>query len=256
MIQFSAMISPMRWLPAAIGLLACGCSPRFSPTAPTAPLTHGLPAHIELAATPGVGPSGGTATLTARVQDAYAALLPDQPVTFATSVGTLSRTTVATNEDGIASTGLTAPDGEVLVTARVGAIGALPVSVAMQPVLAPPPATPNPPPLQPPALVVIYVSVWTLHDGPFCTSTLPICFGMPLSDPVRARTTSLPANVPVRSLRWTFGDGSPAVFTTAVGQTVDHRYQAPGYMAIRVEATLGDGRIVSNGVYAQISVWP
>jgi hypothetical protein len=52
---------------------------------------HGTPAKIELSATSGVGEHGGTATVTARVLDAYSLLLPDVSVTFSADTGHVRR---------------------------------------------------------------------------------------------------------------------------------------------------------------------
>src|SRR3954470_21762395 len=102
----------MRFLTAvSLALLAVGCGV----DAPTAPVTvlpkAGEPATIELSANPGVGPNGGTASITARVLDGLFATLPNQTVTFTATAGTLASQAVQTDDKGIATTTLTATPG-------------------------------------------------------------------------------------------------------------------------------------------------
>jgi PKD repeat protein len=135
-----------------IALLAAGCASDAPTTSPTALPAHGTPSKIELSAMPGTGEHGGTATVTARVLDAYALLLPDVDVTFSADAGTLEAASVTTNANGVATTALTAAPGTVKVHATAGAVQAPEAVVAIQPVnvfvpppVVPPPVVPSPP---------------------------------------------------------------------------------------------------------------
>jgi hypothetical protein len=128
-------------------LVAVGCGVDPPATSPTPLPAHGTPAKIELSATSGVGEHGGTATVTARVLDAYSLLLPDVSVAFSANTGTFSAATVATNSSGTATTTLTADPGTVKVTAAAGSASASELPVSIQPVniFVPPPPGPVPP---------------------------------------------------------------------------------------------------------------
>lgn len=133
----------------ALALLAVTACGYHSPTAPTPPALPqpGVPARLELGFTAGVGIDGGTATITAKVIDAFAAVLPHQTVTFVTSAGTLTPDAAETNEKGIATTAITASD-IVTVTATVAGLTAKTL-VAIQPIILPPVIPPPPPPPAP-----------------------------------------------------------------------------------------------------------
>ena len=82
-----------------VALVAGGCGVDAPSTSPSAPPTPGAPARIELSATSGTGATGGSATITARVQDAYSATVPGVMVTFSSIGGTLSATSVTDGRD-------------------------------------------------------------------------------------------------------------------------------------------------------------
>jgi len=76
---------------------------------------------ITLSATPqNLGASGGITQVSARVEDASGSGLAGIPVTFRTSTGTLSPSTVVTNSEGVATTTLTT-NAAAAVTATAGA---------------------------------------------------------------------------------------------------------------------------------------
>src|SRR5438094_4278413 len=100
-------------------LLTASCA-KDLPTAPTTPdPQHGAPTKIDLTFTDGFGEHAGTATLIAHVIDAFAAAVPDVPVTFDAETGTLADSLVKTDDKGNATTTLTADPGSVRVHARV-----------------------------------------------------------------------------------------------------------------------------------------
>ena len=80
------------------------------------------PATVALSANPStVPPSGGTVTLTAVVLDASGNRLPNVPVSFSTTAGTLSATQATTNANGEATVELVT-NGATTVTARAGTV--------------------------------------------------------------------------------------------------------------------------------------
>jgi hypothetical protein len=133
-------------------LVAVGCGVDPPTAAPTNLPAHGAPSTLELSASSGTGANGGHATVTARVLDAYALVLPDVSVTFGATAGTLSEATVATNGNGVATTTLTADPGTVKITAVAGGVSAPETQITIQPlnVFVPPPPGPPPPPEPPP----------------------------------------------------------------------------------------------------------
>src|SRR4051794_4586380 len=94
-----------------IAVLTAACAGN-APTAASTPVpVRGTPAKIEISATPGLGANGGSATITARVLDAYAATLPEIDVTFAADAGTFAQSPARTDDHGIATTSLSAAPG-------------------------------------------------------------------------------------------------------------------------------------------------
>jgi len=135
-----------------VALVAGGCGFDAPSTSPSAPPTPGAPARIELSATSGTGATGGSATITARVQDAYSATVPGVMVTFSSIGGTLSATSVQTDETGVARSTLTADPGTVKVRAAAGSVTSPETSVTVQPhtePFVPPPGSPPPLPFDP-----------------------------------------------------------------------------------------------------------
>ena len=222
----------MRYGIFCVALLAFGCAPSVQPVTPTSQAAHGAPARVELSSSPGTGIAGGTATISARVLDAYATVLAGQAVTFTTSVGTLAQTSVITNDQGLARTILTAPAGNAQVTARAGSIETTPLVVAVQPLVTPPTPEPNPPspnpnpnPAPPPTGPLTVTLLYT--PGPAGT---PTTFALALAGGLS-------------SAQWTFGDGTTV--TTNLPSTA-HVYTAPGTYVASVTVRDQAGRTAND----------
>lgn len=142
------MASPYLRIAPLLAVLAIGCGVDLPNTPTTVLPKSGEPATIELSANPGVGPNGGTATITARVLDGVFALVPNTTVTFTATAGTLASQAVQTDDKGIATTTLTATPGTVKVSATAGSVHSTETAVSIQPVnvFVPPPPGPVPPP--------------------------------------------------------------------------------------------------------------
>ena len=104
----------------ACAVLAYGCAPE-TPIYPTPPSPQpGRPAVLELSASPMVGFNTGRATIATRVLDAYANPVKDTAVTLETTSGSISPSTIVSDESGRGTAILTAARGTVKVTASVG----------------------------------------------------------------------------------------------------------------------------------------
>jgi hypothetical protein len=81
--------------------------------------------HLSVTASPQTLPgTGGASTITARVEDAEGNGLPGVPVSFSTTKGTLSATSVLSNDQGTASTVLTTTQDATVTATTGGATGA------------------------------------------------------------------------------------------------------------------------------------
>jgi hypothetical protein len=123
----------MRYAIVVVALLAAACSPDIPPAIPTPQPPRGVPSRLELTGVPGIGQTGGTAAISARVQDAYGATLPGVAVAFSSTAGTFTATPVQTGSDGVARTTLVAIAGVVQVSAQAGTVTSTPLTVAIQP---------------------------------------------------------------------------------------------------------------------------
>src|SRR5580765_6738881 len=104
-----------------------------NPVAPGPPLVDpSVPAQVTLGASPGSGTAGGTATVTARVQNANGVALSNVMVAFTTTRGTVSPAQVATSSSGAATATLTASD-TADVTAAAGTVSAHTLVIATPP---------------------------------------------------------------------------------------------------------------------------
>ena len=101
-----------------LAVLASACS-EYTTTRPDAvPVFQAsAPTVLSLSATAGTGPAGGTALITARVQNGHGANLAGVRVTFTTDVGTLSTRAAETDADGTASLTLTAATTATVIAA-------------------------------------------------------------------------------------------------------------------------------------------
>jgi PKD repeat protein len=207
---------------------------------PSAPATtvpkHGVLAKLELSALPGIGVNGGTATITARALDAFAAAVPDVVVTFGADAGTLSVSSATTDGNGTVATRLTAAPGGVKVTASAGAVSAPEVVVAVQPRTSPQDPPPTPPAPDPTAPGGLSISVTSTGGTP----TSPVQF-----------TASVRNGLAPLRFTWAFGDG---VTQSNGSQITVHQYGAVGAYPYSVSVTDGSGR--SSSVSGTATVTP
>jgi PKD repeat protein len=222
-----------------IAILTAACAD--APTTASTPMpARGTPAKIEISATPGTGANGGTATVTARVLDAYAAVVADVDVAFAADAGTFAAATVKTDQSGLAIAALTASPGLVKVTASAGSLRATEVPVEIQPQTStstpppsvPPPGTPGPADI--PLTATLFVT--------------PGAAGSPTSFSV--------ATGPITSAVWTFGDGASTTTTitpTSGPGTTTHNYAVGSYIA-SVTVTDARGRQASDSKPVTITI--
>src|SRR5436190_24391491 len=104
-------------------LCSAGCAYE-NPVEPGGPrVDPSAPSQVTLGVSPGTGTAGGTAIVTARVQNANGAALSNVLVTFTTTRGTVSPAQVVTSSSGAATATLTASD-TADVTAVAGAVSA------------------------------------------------------------------------------------------------------------------------------------
>jgi PKD repeat protein len=198
----------MKWLRLA-GLIALlgsvGCA-YDNPTQPgVRPADPSVPSQVTLGASPGTGTSGGTAIVTARVQNANGAALANVMVTFTTTRGSVSPVQVATSSSGAATATLTASD-TADVTAIAGAVSAHTLVIAIPP------------------------------SGPTPTPTLPLAF-LNVSG---SATVGVPVTFAVSSSAvgatwiWSFGDGASDQSTAF---TITHIYNHAGIYTASVSST-------------------
>jgi PKD repeat protein len=227
------MFVPTRVRLAAVVLIAlvCGGCAASTPTSPSAAISvakAGVPASLEFTAGPGVGVTGGTATLTATVTDGLFAPVADVSVTFTAASGTLDNAIVATNARGVAVARLTAPAGAIKVTATT--IGLVPRSTVVS--VQPAPDTTGPPPSVPPP---------TTNPAPPTTAPLAVTINAANGLVGDTITIGLSTTALARA-DWTFGDGATATTTTGV---TTHVYTAAAVYPIAVTVTDTLGRTAS-----------
>jgi hypothetical protein len=182
-------------------------------------------ARVLVTATPQSLPAtGGTATITARVEDQQGNGLLGVPVSFSTTAGTLATTTVITGDAGSATTTLTTTAAAtVTASAGGGTSGTLTNTVAL-----------------------------TLK--PRTTVTLTVPDTAAVSVPTRI-TVGIGTNTIVTNVTLEFGDGEK-VELGALSQstTVIHLYGSPGIFAVTATATDSDGG--RTPVTTQLAVLP
>jgi PKD repeat protein len=219
-------------------LVAVGCGVDPPTTAPSRVAAHGTPSTIELSATPGSGEHGGQATVTARVLDAYALLLPDVSVTFGANAGTFSAATVSTNGNGIATTTLTADPGTVKLTAAAGGVSTPELPVTIQPVnvFTPPPGSPPPPLPLPPPTIPPPTPAPPSYGVTIVASPASVVIGTPTT--LTATVTPLSGAPAVASWVWDCDTSTPPTdFTTA--NTAACTYATAGTFTASVRVTGG-----------------
>jgi len=202
----------------AIALVCVGCAAE-TPTKPSTPLPEkGAPARLELNAVVATGANGGTATVTARVIDAFANVIVGMPVNFSASSGTFSETDPITSDKGIATTTLTADPGTVTITAKTGGVQSQ-TTVSVQPRSQGPTPTPNPPPAPPPP-----------PPAPGAFSLSASCSGRTFGQPTTCLASVLNATG-AATIAWDFGDGGQGTSTVVAGGSTGvatHQYGAIG----------------------------
>jgi len=162
--------------------------------------------------------TGGSTTISARVEDAQGNGLLGVPVSFSTTKGTLEQTTVLSNEAGFASTILTTSEAADVTASTGGATAALSGTVAIS--------------LRPQTTISIRL-----------TSTSPM-IGVQSTFEVTPGTTTIIRNVVID-----YGDGTA---DDQLGQisgptTVQHLFGAFGVRNIEVTATDAQGSVVTTG---------
>jgi Big-like domain-containing protein/PKD domain-containing protein len=152
-------------------------------------------------------PSGGTSTITARVEDASGLGLSGVPVTFTTDNGSLNPPTATTDANGVATTSLNAPR-TAKVTANVAGKTA-DVTVGLNP-----------------------------RTGISITApTTPVAAGLPATFTINVGTTANITNVIVD-----FGDGTQQSLGAISGSTtISHVYNEAGTFSVRATATDASG---------------
>jgi len=100
-----------------VATIACAPDTPVFPTPPSP--AAGAPASLELDASSRVGANAGQATLTVRVLDAYATPVKGASIVLETTSGTVTPSTLATDDNGRGTATLQARAGTVTVTAKV-----------------------------------------------------------------------------------------------------------------------------------------
>jgi PKD domain/Bacterial Ig-like domain (group 1) len=186
----------------ALVFISCAGCAYQNPAQSIAPtsIDPSAPSQVTVGASPGSGADGGTAIVTARVQNANGVALANVVVTFTTTRGTVSPTQATTGGNGAATAKLTASD-TADVTAAVGTISAHTLVVVS------PPDTSTPTP----TLALSFLNV-----SGSATTGVPLPFG------VSSSATGV-------TWIWSFGDGAGeqgSAFTTTHTYTRAGTYTA------------------------------
>lgn len=186
-------------------------------------------ARVALTANPQSLPgTGGTSTITARVEDSRGNGLSGIPITFSTSQGNLSRTTVSSDAEGVAETSLSTTR-EATVTASApgpaGESGATSLSATVTVTV------------KPRALATI-------------TAPASATVGVPASF-----TITPTANAVLNEVSVDFGDGSsPAQLgALAAAQQISHAFRAQGISTVTVRATDSEGTVGTTSTQVAVS---
>ena len=193
---------------------------------------------LTLSATPStVSSAGSSVEIAAFVHDTNGNRLPNVPVTFSTTRGTLNPTIANTDDSGVARTRLTASEAAT-VTARVGSQSST-LEVRQSAIasfsLGVDPATPSAG--QPVRL--------TITPGPGSTGTTP------------GTTTPAPTTGPASRVTVNWGDGSNEdVGVVAATRSVTHIYRLPGFYTITATGTSPEGEVFSNSIPVTVAQQP
>jgi PKD repeat protein len=177
--------------------------------------------HVLVTASPQtLGPSGGTSTISARVENASGAGVPGVPVTFTADAGSLAPPIATTDDSGVATTILTTSQ-KATVTANVAGKTAT-VAVGLNP-----------------------------RTGITITApTTSVSAGVPASFTVGVASTANVRNVTVD-----FGDGtSTSLGAISASTTVQHTYTVEG--TYDVKATAVDASGFSEQVATSVTILP
>ena len=167
-----------------------------------------------------LGPAGGTAQITARVEDTAGSALVGIPVTFSTNAGQLSASTASTDDTGIARTTLTTTR-EATVTANVAGKTA-DITVGLNP------------------------RTGVTITGPQNS----ISAGQPA-----AFTVGVSGDANVRNVTVDYGDGFQQSLGALSGSTtVQHTYDVPGTYPVTATATEASG--FSEQVATSVTILP
>lgn len=217
---------------ATVRLIGDGRSGTATITAFSGPATNSVDisvgaasaAFISLTASPQSLPAtGGSAALTARVEDVQGNGVEGLSVTFSTTAGTLSETSVTTDATGSARTTLTTTQ-EAEVTATTGAASA-PLSETVTVVLRPRTAV-------------------TITAPASATVGVPASF-----------TITPPENNVITGVEIDFGDGTGASLGELAGPTsLSHPFRNPGVMTVTAVST--DSQGVQATTSTQVGVAP
>jgi hypothetical protein len=177
--------------------------------------------HVLVSAAPQtLSPSGGTSTITARVENVSGAGVPGVPVTFTTDAGSLAPPTATTDDSGVATTTLTTSQ-KATVTANVAG------------------KTAN---------VVVNLNPRT--GITLAAPTTPVSAGQPATFTVGVGTT---ANIRDVIVDW--GDGTTDdLGGLSASTTISHTYVAEGTFTVRATATDATG--FSESVATSVIVLP
>ncbi len=166
-----------------------------------------------------VSAGGGSTTIIASVQDAQGNGLLGVPVSFTTTAGTLSATTVVTNEGGNASTTLTTNAAATVTASSGGASEALTGSVDV-----------------------------TMKSKISLTLSAPTSLTVSVPASFTVGVTATGGGTPVvKNVVVDFGDGStPAQLGEISGNTpVQHLFSGSGALTMKITATDPDGQTTS-----------
>ncbi len=155
--------------------------------------------------------SGSVATIVATVYDSAGAPVPNAPVTFATSAGTLGYTAVVTDSLGRATTTLFGTYEAVVTAESFGMRAAMAINLSP-------------------------------------TGTLSVNVAMSPVNPLRRQnitfttTTTVPGNAPVfvQRYEWLFSDG---LFVTTTGNTTARAFENEGVYWVTVRVFTSDGNV-------------
>ncbi len=168
-----------------------------------------------------LGPSGGTAEISARVEDAGGLAVTNVPVTFTASAGQLSPNPSNTDGNGIARTTLTT-SREANVTATVAGKTSEQLTIGLNP------------------------RTGVGITGP----TNPIAAGQPA-----VFTVNVSANANIRNVEVSWGDGSSTTLGAISASTpVQHTYKESG--TFNVTATAADANGFSESVGTVVTILP